>query len=503
MLGLIGKVDHGMTTPRNPELLAMLARLKAALARRDRAETNRVVARLLDNQAPLGEQWRAISQLMQVSGELTLAFRAIDAFIASAANKPMARYSKVVLLTQAQRLQEAHDLLAALPADVPDPGGHAYMLGNTALTLGRIDEGRTHLLKALDHRPGWGPAWLSIATAGNLSSSSLGDRLIADAAVAEQQGPGDLARYLYALGKLHADRGDTAAAFAAYARGAALLKAETPYNPAIDAANATSAMTGYSELSFSRHRERRAADTSRPIFVTGLPRSGTTLVEHILASHSAVSDGGELNIIQHVAVAAGGNSGDAVGRYLARGGTPDAVGALYLHLLAERFGSAGRIVDKTIDASRFMGLIATALPDAPLIWMRRDPLDNAWSCFRTFFIGGVAWSFDFADMAHHFRLEDQLMTFWKGVLGDRLLIVPFGELVENPALWTSRLLAHCGLDEEAAVYAPHLTERRVATASSLQVRRPINRDGMGVAEPYRAVMRPFIEAFSPSRPASV
>ena len=223
---------------------------------------------------------------------------------------------------------------------------------------------------------------------------------------------------------------------------------------------------------------------------------GTTLVEQILASHSAVNDGGELNIVQHLAVAAGGNGGDTVDRYLASGGTPDALGALYLHLLDERFGSTGRIVDKTIDASRFMGLIATALPDAPLIWMRRDPLDNAWSCFRTFFIGGVAWSFDFADMAHHFRLEDQLMTFWKAMLGERLLVVPFGDLVEEPASWTSRLLAHCGLEEEAAVYAPHLTERRVATASSLQVRRPINRDGIGVAAPYREFMQSFVETYA-------
>jgi tetratricopeptide (TPR) repeat protein len=482
-----------------PGLPAILAQLKTALSRRNRADTNRLVALLLDGDAPLGEQWRAISQLMQVSGELTLALRAIDAFVASAPNKPAALYAKVVLLTQAQRLQEAHDLLATLPDTVPDAAGHAYVLGNTAITLGRVDEGRAHLLRALDHRPAWGPAWLSLASAGNLRSDPLGDRLLVDATLAGQQGPGDRARYFYALGKLHADRGDTAAAFAAYASGAALLKAETPYNAAADAANASSAMTGYADAFGARSRGSGTGDTSRPIFVTGLPRSGTTLVEQILASHSAVRDGGELNIIQHVAVAAGGNSGEAISRYVASGGTADELGDLYLHLLGERFGAAGRIVDKTIDASRFIGLIATVLPDAPLIWMRRDPLDNAWSCFRTFFIHGVAWSFDLSDIAHHFRLEDRLMTFWKEVLGDRLLVVPYAELVEEPALWTSRLLAHCGLEEEAAVFTPHLTERRVATASSLQVRRPINRDGLGVAEPYRAFMQPFVDTFEALR----
>jgi tetratricopeptide (TPR) repeat protein len=473
----------------------LAAQLKTALARRDRAETNRLVTVLLDGRAPLGDQWRGLSQLMQVSGEWTLAHRAIDAFIASTGNTPQAVYSKVVLLTQSQRLQEAHDLLASLPATVPDLAGHAYVLGNTAMTLGRIDEARAHLMTALGHRPGWGPAWLSLVTAGNLATDPLGDQLIAERAVAEKQGPADLARYFYALGKVHADRGNHPDAFAAFARGAALLGKEKPYSRTADAANAASAMTGWSPGLFDRARTR-PADTSRPIFVTGLPRSGTTLVEQILTSHSAVLDGGEFNLAQHLAVAAGGVSGDAVQAYLARGGSLDELAGLYLHLLDERFGPDGRIVDKTIDVSRFMGLIATALPDAPLIWMRRDPLDCAWSCFRTFFIHGVGWSFDLSDIAHHFQLEDQLMAFWKAQLGDRLLIVPYGALVDDPAGWTARLLAHCGLPEEAGAYTPHLTERRVATASALQVRRPINREGLGVAQPYRAYLTPFIDGYT-------
>lgn len=476
-----------------PELMA---RLKGALASKDRAETRRVVAEMLDHRAPLGEHWRAIAQLMQTSGELTLALRAIDAFVAATGNNPMAVYSKVVLLTQAHRVREAHDLLAHLPATVPDAAGHAYVLGNTAMTLGNVDAARAHLLDALTHRPGWGPAWLTLAAATNLADGPIGDRLLAEGAAAERQGAGDFARYSYALGKLHADRGEHGAAFAAFVRGAALLKAEVPYNCHADAANAADAMEGFDGARLDRKADPGAIVTGRPIFVTGLPRSGTTLVEQILASHSAVQDGGELNMIQHVVVAAGGVSGTAIEQHLARGGTLNGLAELYLHLLQERFGPSGRIVDKTIDASRFLGLIATVLPDAPLVWMRRDPLDTAWSCFRTFFIHGVGWSFDLADIANHFRLEDALMAFWKQRLGDRLLVIPYGELVEDPSTWTARLLAHCGLADEPAVYEPHLNPRRVVTASALQVRRPINRDGLGVAEPYRAWLQPFIDGYA-------
>lgn len=484
-----------MSAPPPTWITLLLAELQAALAARDRAETNRVVGQLLARRAPLGEQWRKISDLMRVSGELTLANRAMDAFVAAAGGTPSAQYAKVVLLSQSGRMRDAYDLLKTLPNHVPEPAGHAYVLGNIAMTLGRVDEARNHLQVALKHRPGWGPSWLTMATTGNLADDPLGEQMIADGPAAEKQPAGHLARYCYALGKLHADRRDHDKAFAAFARGAQLLRGETPYSRRGNAANAEQSQTGYADDFFDAMRSRAARDTSRPIFVTGLPRSGTTLVEHILASHSEVQDGGELNIAQHVAVAAGGVSGNHLDAYLAGGKPLDDLAALYLHLLHERHPGGGRVVDKTIDVSRCFGLIAAALPDAPLIWMKRDPLDSAWSCFRTFFIHGVAWSYDLEDIAHHFRLQDAQMAFWQDKLGDRLLVVPYAELVEHPETWTRKLLSHCGLSEEAGVFAPHETERVVATASAMQVRQPINRSGLGVAGPYRKHLQPFVDAY--------
>jgi tetratricopeptide (TPR) repeat protein len=410
---------------------------------------------------------------------------------------PQARYAKVVLLTQSGRLREAHDLLKTLPRDVPDPAGHAYVMGNTAMTLGNVAEARAQLELAVRHRPGWGPAWLTLAATGNLADDPLGEKMIADGDAAVRQGPADRARYHYALGKLYADRGDPAAAFAAYDQGARLLRSETPYSRAGNIANAEAAMTGWPDGFIETLRARQTRDTSRPIFVTGLPRSGTTLVEHIIASHSGVDDGAELGIVQHIAVAAGGVSGDALKQHLAKGGSLEKLADLYLHLMAERFGHGGRIVDKTIDVSRCMGLIASVLPQAPLIWMQRDPLDSAWSCFRTFFVHGVGWSYDLGDIAHHFMLEDRLRAFWKERLGDRLLVVPYTALIDDAAGWTRRILAHCGLVDEAGAHTSHKTERVVATASALQVRRPINRDGLGASAPYRDYLQPFIDAYTP------
>jgi len=474
---------------------SLIERLRDAVVRRDRDSTNEAVTQLLAARARLGSEWKRVAELMRVSGEVRLAHRAMDAFITEAGGTPEALYDKVVLQTQTGRLREAHDLLASLPSGRMDPAARAYVLGNTALTLGRIEEGKAELERVIRGRPGWGPAWLSLSSAVNLASDPLGDRLLAEASIAQRQPEGDRARFYYALGKLHHDRRDYDHAFAAFAHGAKLLRGKTPYSRQGNQAGAEAAMSGFPSGFIEQLNRQQTLSTNRPIFVTGLPRSGTTLVEQILTSHSAVADGGEISLAHHVAVAAGGTSGDAIARHLTAGGSIDKMGGLYLHLLEERFGPYGRIIDKTVDNSRFLGLIAAALPDAPLIWMRRDPLDSAWSCFRTFFIHGVAWSYSLTDIAHHFRLEDQLVDFWQARLGERLLVVPYPSLVDAPEDWTRRILSHCGLAEEEQVHRFHETERVVATASALQVRRPINRSGIGVAAPYRERLQPFVDAY--------
>ena len=476
-------------------LTSLIDSLRQAIARREREAINQAVEALLAARAPLGAEWKRIAQLMQVSGEIGLALRAIDAFIAASQGSAEALYDKAVMLNQTGRLIEARDLLARLPADRTNPAARAYLAGNVAITLGQAEQARAELEKVIAARPGWGPAWLSIAETVNLADDPLGDRLLADRAAADAQPAPERARYYYALGRLFHDRKQPAKAFAAFTEGARLLKSVLPYSRAGDQRSAAAAMSGFAPGTIEAWNARQTLPTARPIIVTGLPRSGTTLVEQILASHSQVADGAEIGLMAQVAVAAGGTSGEAIHAYLDRGGTVERLAGLFLHLLEERFGPSGRVIDKTVDNSRFLGLIAAALPEAPLIWMRRDPLDAAWSCFRTFFVHGVGWSCDLTDIAEHFALEDRLVAFWQDRLGDRLLVVPYPALVDAPEDWTRRILAHCNLAEEEQVHRFHETERVVATASALQVRRPVNRSGIGVAGPYRAHLQPFVDAY--------
>lgn len=181
--------------------------------------------------------------------------------------------------------------------------------------------------------------------------------------------------------------------------------------------------------------------------------------------------------------------------YLAKGGKADDLAALYLHLGQERFGKQGRFVDKALNTSRFMGLIAALLPQAPVIWLRRDPVDCAWSAFRTYFIQGLDWSWKLEDIATHFALEDQLFRHWSQMFPDRILVVDYQDLVRSPETQIPRILDHCGLPAEPQVFRPHETRRIVSTASVMQVREPINTGAIGAAEAYRQYLAPFTERY--------
>jgi hypothetical protein len=343
--------------------------------------------------------------------------------------------------------------------------------------------------------PRSGSAWLSLATLVDVAQEpDLKRRLAAMERPMENAVPDQRVAYAYALGKAYADCGEHSEAFAAVARGAEIMKTAVGYSRERDHFTAMDAMSGYDADAIAAIARRQSEPTGRAIFVMGLPRSGTTLVSQIVTSHSAVSQGAEIYRLPLLLKDVGGLSCQAVAQYVARAGVP-AAARLWAHWLNERFPRPGRVVDKSLNTTRFLGLATTLLPQAPLIWMTRDPLDCAWSCFRRRFTGEAIWSYDLEDIAYHFRLEDEVLSHWRGILGDRLLVVPYESLVSEPKPWIRRILAHCDLPEEQQVFAPHENWRTVTTSSVMQVRRPIHREGIGSAQPYREYLEPFIKAY--------
>lgn len=474
-----------------PETL--IYQLAAALKRGSRAETVDLIRAIIRAQPPLGGRWKSMAAVARKNGEIDDALAAMQHYVAAAGRTGLAYYELAAMNAQLGRPEAAVELMRRVPDNIPGPAEHHYIHGTLAANQGRFSDALDHLRQTVAVNPGSGQAWLALAMIGRLSAEDE-QALHAAAAAVELAPTVERAAYAYARGKAFDDAQEHDAAFAAITHGAAIMQHERPYDHAADIADAERARTGWQDHFDCARQTPAAAETATsPIFVTGLPRSGTTLVEQILASHSRVSGGGEMGIMQIVTRGFGKTAAEFQ-NYLGQGNTPEQLAALYQHLARQRFPGTGRIVDKSLDSSRHMGLISAIFPSAPIIWLKRDPLDCAWSAYRTWFQRGLDWSWSMQGIGRHFHLEDTIMQFWADI-NLKILPVNYADLVGDPENWIERISSHCGLAIESAQHEAHKTVRNVTTASVAQVRQKISSQAVGSAEPYRQHLQPFMDVY--------
>jgi hypothetical protein len=301
----------------------------------------------------------------------------------------------------------------------------------------------------------------------------------------------------YALGKAAEDCGEVDRAFVWYARGAALQRQQRPFNVAGYRAAADRVIAEFTAANIARLRPSRL-ENQRSLFVTGLPRSGTTLTEQVLLGHSLVTDGAEVNLFRAALIPLlGGGIADALG-YERRADSGDPwgdIGRDYGRLVDQRFRSPGLVVDKSLGQSLMIGPMLHALPNARVAWLRRAPEDVALSCFRTYFSSGLPWTWSLTNIADYMKAEDRLFEHWRNVFGERILVVPYEELVRDPAAWAERLQAHFGLPFEAGLEAASREGRAVGTASVGQVSRPISTARIGQAAAFAEHLKPFRDRY--------
>ncbi len=306
----------------------------------------------------------------------------------------------------------------------------------------------------------------------------------------------------FALAKIGEQLGKPETAFRQLLAGNALKRQQVAYNESATLAQ----MTRTRELltrDFIQAREGVGVRSSVPVFIIGMPRSGTTLIEQILASHPAIHGAGELTLFEQTA--------DAVGR--ATPGSPPFpdfmpdlsaqqlrdLGALYLDRLSSRAPGATRIVDKMPANFLFTGLIHLALPDATIIHATRDPADTCVSCFGVHFSKGQFHTYDLGELGRYYRHYQELMAHWRRVLPPgRIVDVRYEDLVtdlEGIARW---IVARCGLAWDSRCLDFHRNERPVRTASAMQVRKPIYRTSVGRWRRYRNCLGPLFAALAPA-----
>ena len=473
----------------------LIYQLGHALRRNSRADSAQIVKAIIRSKLPLGERWKSMAAIAKQNGEVQDAMDAMQNYCEAANATPATRYELAALAAQLGRLNEADLIMAGLPEDTPSAIEYHYSRGTLATNMGRFEEARQHLRLAATAKPGSGQAWLALAMVGKIESSDLSSLLAAASDVAKSE-PLEQSAYAYALGKAYDQTERYDDAFAAFASGAEIMRTVQSYDPALDKEDAVQSTKGWGSILKSRVPDSASTQTisARPIFVTGLPRSGTTLVEQILASHSAVGGGEELGLM-NIVTQDFGKTADSFLRFQANGGSAAELAKIYLHLLAERQPGTKQVIDKSLDSSRFMGFIATIFPTSPIIWLRRDPVDCAWSAYRTWFLRGLNWTWSQSDIAIHFAIEDTLFEYWRTLLGTQMLVVNYVDLVQNPEVVIERITEHCGLSLELTQLNPHETIRVVKTASVAQVREPIHTNAIGGSGPYRSHLAPFLRAY--------
>jgi tetratricopeptide (TPR) repeat protein len=431
-----------------------------------------------------------------------LPIEAIRHYRSALARKPKHVDAMVGLANALKSISEHDEALEMARRAValrPDHAWAASVLGGILGETGSIDEADVQLRRALALAPdqpefSYAVVQLKKIAPGDDALRALEDLLPRAATLSVQ----DQSILHFALAMAYDDIGERDRGFAHLLLGNAAKRSLIDY----DAAATASAMDRIAQVFTADmlSARRDLGDPSRlPVFIVGMPRSGTTLVEQTLASHHAVFGAGER---MDVSLGANGLRTERPGAP----GFPDAVvtmsgeafrrmGSDYVAALRPLAPNAARITDKLPGNFVFLGLIRLMLPNARIIHLVRDPVDTCLSCFSKLFTEGVTFSYDLAELGGHHRAYQRLMAHWRSVLPpDVFMEVRYEELVHDFEPQVRRLVAFCGLDWDPACLEFHKTSRPVRTASMTQVRQSIYRSSVGRWRPDAALLRPLLEA---------
>ncbi|MGA2710587.1 MAG: tetratricopeptide repeat-containing sulfotransferase family protein [Steroidobacteraceae bacterium] len=395
--------------------------------------------------------------------------------------------------------EKAIPLYRELLIEAPQAPDLHLSIAHALKALGRRDESIEAYRAAAAARPNFGDAYWSLA---NLKTYRFLEREIARMR-AEESASGtplvDRYHLCFALGKAYEDRGDYAESWRYYERGNALKRSESRYRPEIIETN-TRKQIEVCTREFFAARAGAGAPQPDPIFIVGLPRAGSTLLDQILASHSQVEGTQELADIQRIVLNLQGRDPDLGNpRYpgvLAEMQPEDflRLGEKYLAETRAYRTDKPRFVDKMPNNFRHIGLIHLMLPNAKIIDARRAPMACCFSNLKQLFAAGQEFTYSTEDIARYYRTYLELMRHWDAVLPGQILRVQYEDVVEDLEGGVRRILDFCGLDFEARCVEFHKTERSIRTASSEQVRQPLFREGLDQWKNYEPWLGPLKDA---------
>jgi tetratricopeptide (TPR) repeat protein len=402
-------------------------------------------------------------------------------------------------LVLCQRPSEAYPAFKRAVALAGDDPALLFNLAAVARFLGHVDEAEQAYGRVIANSPTF---WTAYRNRSELRRQSASANHVDELRRCLDQRPpwqGEV-QLAYALGKELEDLGDHDAAFAAYARGATARRAHMRYSVEDDVDTLRKIAGAFDAAYCASARE--ASGAPGPIFILGMPRTGSTLLEHRLAGHPDVEALGELQTFGQtmVEVVRRGAEGplaskDALIEASAKV-APDALGHAYLEAVAPLRSGRAAFTDKLPLNFLYAGLIARALPTARIVHMTRDPLDTCLGAYRTLFDEAYPFSYDLAELGTYYRAYHALMAHWREVLGPRIIEVAYEQLVADPPGEMDRLTRRLGLPP-AADAVQDGGAAPVMTASASQVRAPIHDRSVGLARRYEGRLGPLLAALGP------
>ncbi len=412
-----------------------------------------------------------------------------------------ARTLKAAVLCRLGEYARGIELYEGLLREYPHNARVWLSYGHALKTEGRQADAISAYRHCVEEEPEFGEAWWSLA---NLKTIRFDDADIATMRAQLQRDDLETEHRLhfeFSLGKALEDRAEYAESFAHYAEGNRLRLEIVPYRAGDTSARVVHAKRVYTREFFAE-REGCGDPAPDPIFIVGLPRSGSTLIEQILSSHSAVEGTMELPEIIAMTRALRRGSEGAASYHDVLAGLPAEqfaeLGSQFLdRTRVQRKTGAPLFIDKMPNNFLHLGLIQLMLPNAKIIDARRHPLACCFSGFKQHFARGQSFSYSLDDIGRYYRDYVELMAHFDAVLPGRVHRVIYERMVEDTEGEVRRLLAYCGLPFEERCLRFFENDRPVRTASSEQVRRPINRDGIDQWRHYSAWLDPLRSALGP------
>lgn len=388
----------------------------------------------------------------------------------------------------------------------PELMGAYIGLGHVLKTVGDHDGGVRAYRRAIELRPNFGETYYSLA---NLKTFRFSDDDIREMQhrLKNEQLPVDCkVHFEFALGKAFEDQKDFDRSFEYYALANESHRDTIAYDPVqTEVAHERMRHVFTTDYFKSVRKNNEGHEAQDPIFIVGLPRSGSTLLEQILASHSKVDGTSELPDISMIAQALAkpdqGVIFPACMEHLATGSLEE-LGQQYLDQTRRHREGAPLFTDKMPNNFAYVGFIKAILPNAKIIDARRHPMDSCFGCFKQHFAKGQTFTYDLFELGEFYLEYDRLMRHWDEVLPGEVLRVQYEDVVDDLETQVRRILDFCGLPFESGCVSFHETQRAVRTASSEQVRQPIYRGAMQTWKRYGANLDGLREILTPVLPAA-